>query len=198
MSTNLILDRASKNLQALLAAAVKATADLGTLTTESIAKAHEIEDLEAKAAELASANETARREAAAELKLRVKEDSDAVLSELLKAGNLARISESDLSNVRSELAARVAADDKELKTAVAVAVAAAQRDAKAEAAQVEATNKVEVAEKNATIEQQKMQLAFMTQQNADLRKQIEDERAARIAIAQADSAKQGVIVNTGK
>ena len=198
MSTNLILDRASKNLQAMVAAATKASTDLGTLTTESIAKAHEIEDLEAKAAELASANETARREAAAELKLRVKEDSDAVLTELLKAGNLARISESDLSNVRSELAARVAADDKELKTAVAVAVAAAQRDAKAEAAQVEATNKVEVAEKNATIEQQKMQLAFMTQQNADLRKQIEDERSARIAIAQADSAKQGVIVNTGK
>ena len=128
----------------------------------------------------------------------MKEDSDAVLTELLKVGNLARISESDLSNVRSELAARVAADDKELKTAVAVAVAAAQRDAKAEAAQVEATNKVEVAEKNATIEQQKMQLAFMTQQNADLRKQIEDERSARIAIAQADSTKQGVIVNTGK
>ena len=46
--------------------------------------------------------------------------------------------------------------------------------------------------------QMKAQLDFMTQQNADLRKQIEDDRQARITIAQADAQRQGTVVNTGK
>ena len=129
MSTNLILERASKNLLAVQAAAAKAVTDLGTLTTEAVAQAEKIEDL---------------------------------------------------------------------KAAVAAAVGAAQRDAKAEALQVEATHKVATAEKDAQIQQQTTQLNFMSQQIVDLRKQIDDERTARVAIAQADSAKQAVQITTGK
>ena len=198
MSTNLILDRASKNLQAVLTSAAKATADLQTLTVESIAQAEKIEDLKAEAKALQGANDTARREAAAELKLRVKEDRVAVLTSLLKEDKLAHISEVELATLRQDLQLRINADDKELKAAVAAAVGAAQRDAQAAAAQVAAQHRVEMAEKDALNQQQTSQLTFMTAQIADLRKQIDDERAARIAIAQADSAKQGVTVNTGK
>ena len=198
MSTNLILERASKNLLAVQAAAAKAVTDLGTLTTEAVAQAEKIEDLKAAAAALQATNDSARRDAAAELKLRVKEDRTVVLASLLKEDKLAHISEVELSTLRSDLQLRVNADDKDLKAAVAAAVGAAQRDAKAEALQVEATHKVATAEKDAQIQQQTTQLNFMSQQIVDLRKQIDDERTARVAIAQADSAKQAVQITTGK
>ena len=198
MSTNLILDRASKNLQAMVAAATKASADLGTLTTESISVAERIEDLNAQAAELTAQNEHARRSAAAELSLRVKEDRDGTLQELLKEQGLANITLTEVDGIRKDLEARLAKDDADLKAAVAVAVANVTRDFKAEAAQAEANNKVATAEKDATIQQQKQQLEFMALQVTDLRQQITDERTTRLQIAQADAGKQGVIVNAGK
>ena len=198
MSTNLILDRAAKNLQAVQAAASKAATDLGTLVTESIAQAEKIEDLKLEASQLEEANAYARRSAAAELELRVKEDRSTTLQVLLREQGLAHISVAEVEGIRKELEARLAKDDADLKAAVAVAVANVTRDFKAEAAQAEANNKVATAEKDATIQQQKAQLEFMAAQVADLRKQIDDERSTRLAIAQADAGKQGVIVNTGK
>lgn len=198
MSTNLILDRSNKNIQAAAASIVKAATELQALAQTSEAVTLQIEDLNAEAAALAAQNATARREAATELKLQVQEDRRNVLQQLLKADNLALISEADLTNIRSELAATKIKDDSELKTAVAQAVAAAKRDASAEALQVEAANRVSTAAKDATIEAQAGKIEFLTEQVADLRKQLDAERNTRLAIAQADAGKQGVIVNTGK
>lgn len=198
MSTNLILDRSNKNMQAAAASIVKAAAELQALAQTSEAVTLQIEDLNAEAAALAAQNATARREAATELKLQVQEDRRNVLQQLLKADNLALITETDLTNIRSELTAIKIKDDAELKTAIAQAVAAAKRDAGAEALQVEATNRVSTAAKDATIEAQTGKIEFLTEQVADLRKQLDAERTTRLAIAQADAGKQGVIVNTGK
>ena len=198
MSSNLILERSIKAATAAAAAVAKASAELTAMTSTAEGLANSIEDQEAKLAELKAKNDTAFREGAAELRLRVKEDADTVLAELLKSNVLADISNEELAALRKQVETLLAKDDAELKTAVAVAVAQADRVAKAAALELDAKYRVDTASKDATIMQMKAQLDFMTQQNADLRKQIEDDRQARITIAQADAQRQGTVVNTGK
>ena len=198
MSSNLILERSIKAATAAAAAVAKASAELTAMTSTAEGLTNSIEDQEAKLAELKAKNDTAFREGAAELRLRVKEDADTVLAELLKSNGLADISNEELAALRKQVETLLAKDGAELKTAVDVAVAQADRVAKAAALELDAKYRVDTASKDATIMQMKAQLDFMTQQNADLRKQIEDDRQARITIAQADAQRQGTVVNTGK
>lgn len=198
MSANLILERANKALQTTVAAINKAAADLGTLVTQAEAVSLQIEDKNAELAALQAQNDTAYREGAAELRLRVKEDRDTVLSELLNQAGLARVSQEALGQLQNSLQQALNKDEAELKTAVAQAVAAAQRDAKAAALQVEAANRVETANKDATINALNSKVEFMTQQVVDLRAQVEAERNTRLEIARADAGRQGVVVNAGK
>lgn len=198
MTTTLVLDRANKALQNTVATLAKTVADLGTLAQQSEAVTLQIEDQNAQLAQLQAANDTAFREGAAELRLQVKEDRDSVLTALLNEAGLARISGENLTALQTNLAEALRKDDTELKAAVAQAVAATQRDAKAAAVEVAARNSVENAGKDAKITSLEGQLAFMTQQVANLQGQIEAERATRLSIAQADAGRQGVVVNAGK
>ena len=192
------LTRASTTLQGTVAQVEKVVADLQALVTVSSAMATKIEDQQAESAAIAAENEVARREAAAELRLQVKEDRAAVTSELLAEAGLARITQAEVDAIRADLAAKVAADDKELKTAVAIAVQAEKRDALAAAAQVDAANKVAAAQKDATISMQEDKIKFLGTQVQQLQAQIEAERTTRLEIARAEAQKQGVVVNNGK
>lgn len=198
MSVNLVLDRANKTLQATVANLAKTAAELTTLVQQSEAVSLQIEDKNAELAALQAANDTAFREGAAELRLRVKEDRDTVLTQLMADAGLARISGENLTALQTNLAEALRKDEAELKAAVAQAVAAAQREAKAAAVEVAARNSVENAGKDAKITSLEGQLAFMTQQVANLQGQIEAERSTRLSIAQADAQRQGVVVNAGK
>lgn len=194
----IVLARATKGLETQAAALGKIATDLQGLVATSVGVVQQIEDLTAQAAELEESNAAKRRAADAELKLRVKEDRDAVLAELLKQGKLANITSAELESLKGELAAKNASDDKELKTAVAIAVQAANRDAAANAAQVDATNKVNMAQKDATIMMQDEKIAFLQSQVVQLQGQIDADRSTRLAIAQAEAQRQGVVVNNGK
>lgn len=198
MSANLILDRANKALQTTVATLAKTAADLTTLVQQSEGVSLLIEDKNAELAELQAANDTAFREGAAELRLRVKEDRDTVLSQLMSETGLARISGENLTALQTSLAQALQKDDAELKAAVAQAVAAANREAKIAAMEVAAKNSVENAGKDAKITSLEGQLTFMTQQVQNLQAQIEAERSTRLSIAQADAQRQGVVVNAGK
>lgn len=194
----IVLARATKGLETQAAALGKIATDLQGLVATSVGVVQQIEDLTAQAAELEESNAAKRRAADAELKLRVKEDRDAVLAELLKQGKLANITSAELEALKGELAAKNASDDKELKTAVAIAVQAANRDAAANAAQVDATNKVNMAQKDATITMQADKISFLQSQVVQLQGQIDADRQTRLEIAKAESQRQGVTVNNGK
>lgn len=194
----IVLDRAQKALAAQSANLVKVATDLQGLVATSEGVVQKIEDLTAQAAELEAANATKRREADAELKLRTKEDRTGVLTELLKEGKLANITQAEVDSLRAELAAKLAADDKDQKVAVAVALAAAKRDSDAVMAGVVADNKVAAAQKDAQITMQADKITFLGTQVAQLQGQIDADRAARLEIAKAESQRQGVVVNNGK
>lgn len=195
---SVILERANKALQTTVVGIEKTISDLQAMVQASEALAIRIEDQNAESAALAAANEETRRSAAAELRLQLKEDREAVTDGLLKEAGLARITQAEVDSLRADLAAKVASDDAELKKAVAVAVQAANRDAQAVAAQKEADVRVAVAQKDAQIVNLTEKNAFLTQQIAQANLTIEAERQTRLEIAKADAQRQGVVVNNGK
>lgn len=196
--SQIILARATKGLDTAAAGMLKVATDLQALVQESAQTAMQIEDLQAQARALADANEIARREAAAELKLRIREDREAVFTTLLKETGSARIQTDALAALEAELVAVKAKDASEQNAAVAAAVAVAKRDAQVAAMQADAQNKVATATKDAQISTLTDKITFLTEQVKSLQKQVEDERNTRVEIAKAEANRQGVIVNTGK
>lgn len=194
----IVLERSNKGIQASVAAMKKAAEDLGNLVTQSEALTLQIEDKQAELAALTSRNDTAIREADAELRLRIKENREKVLSELLAESGLAKIPALELDALRKELASALAKDATELKAAVDQAVNAANREAASVAALKEAETKVAAAQKDATIDGLKDRVTFLTEQTKQLQGQIDSERATRLEIAKADSARQGVVIQQGK
>lgn len=197
-ASQVVLERANKSLQGTAASLAKAAADLATFTTTVEATTLKIEDLQLQAAELEARNDVRLRELDAELRLRVKENEDKVLGELLNKGKLANITVAEVATLKAELAAAVAGNEEAVKKAVAETASAAYRDSRAAAAQVEADTKVAVAQKDAEINMQKEKINFLSAQVTQLQAQIEAERQTRLEIAKADSQRQGVTVNNGK
>lgn len=196
--TLIAIERATKNLQKIMADTIKATADFATITDRSQTIAMEIEDQQVALANLKAEFDTARRTADAELKLRVLEDSSAVLAELMNKFNRADISKDEVAALQSqvvllnnELANGIAAAKKEAQSAAYMQYS---NEAKANAA----AHALEIAQTKAQLEAKDKEIAFMSQQVEYLQKQIEAERATRLQVAQAEANKQGVIVNAGK
>lgn len=196
--TLIAIERATKNLQKIMADTIKATAEFATITDRSQTIAMEIEDQQIALANLKAEYDTARRTADAELKLRVLEDSRAVLAELLVKFGLAEVT----TEAVAELQSQVATLNNELTTGIAQAKKEAQQVAYThyanEATNLKAAHALEIANSKAQLEAKDKEIAFMAQQIAYLQKQIEEERATRLQVAQAEANKQGVVVNTGK
>lgn len=62
----------------------------------------------------------------------------------------------------------------------------------------ESSHQVEIATLKANNSSLLERISFLTAQNAQLQNDMQKEREARIQIAQAEAAKQGVVVNAGK
>ena len=151
---------------------------------------------------LISANErsieTQVREAAAEIRLQVKEDSDSVLGNLLADRDLVAITAIEKAELEqrvkeAELAAQqtefVAVKQAESKLHAAYKVELASRDSE---------YKVAVAEYAAGAKSDATTIALLKGQIASLEATIEANREAEIEKAKAAAQAQGVIVNAGK
>lgn len=194
----IIIERATKGLQKVSADLQKQLTDLTQMGTVSQELALKIEDQQLELASLQSQYSTARRTADAELKLAIMEDADKQLEILLKQFKLARVTEEDVRTLVERTAkaeADVAAGFQEAKdTALAQANAAYRAELNA----VNSKHSLESAELKANNAALTKEISFLNEQIKYLQQQLADERATRLAIAQADANKQGVIVNTGK
>ena len=196
--TLIAIERATKNLQKIMADTIKATADFATITDRSQTIAMESEDQQVALANLKSEFDTARRTSDAELKLRVLEDSRAVLTELLAKFGLAEVStegvaalQAQVVSLNNELANGIAQAKKEAQQAAYIQYS---NDVKA----VASAHALEIAQTKAQLEAKDKEVSFLSQQISYLQKQIEEERATRLQVAQAEANKQGVVVNAGK
>ena len=85
-----------------------------------------------------------------------------------------------------------------ISTAVKVAQNQLESVHKSTLERQESSHQVEIATLKANNESLQERNEFLQSQISTLQEQIASEREARISIAQAESAKQGVVINTGK
>lgn len=194
----IIIERATKGLQKVSADLQKQLTDLNQMGTVSQELALKIEDQQLELASLQAQYSNARRTADAELKLAILEDADKQLEILLKKFGLVRTTEEAVQSLvarATKAEADVAAGFQEAKdTALAQANAAYRAELNA----VNSKHSLESAELKANNAALTKEISFLNEQIKYLQQQLADERATRLAIAQADANKQGVIVNTGK
>lgn len=191
-------DRITKNMAAIIAAAAKTASELEPLAARATELADDIQERQSQLAALdVQIGETERRQRA-ELRVRLVENADQVLNELLSSRSLARISEHDVR----EMTARIDGAEEAKAAAVAAAekaVAGALHGTyRGQLTELEAKHRVDTAELTANTKSLMDRNNFLSQEVEQLRQQIADERNARIEIARSDATRQAVTVNAGK
>lgn len=191
-----VVDRSTKALTTAADGIVKAAADLQGIASLATGLAQDIEFKQNELDNLDDQLVAKQREQAAELRLRVREDEDKVLAELLKARGLVTKTPAEIKEVERQLAEALEDNQDAIDGAVQAKATELTVAAAAKLAAIEANHKVEIAQYKANAENSTTQIQFLTSQNTKLESQIEADREARIEIAKAEAARQAVTVNT--
>lgn len=193
-----VTDRSVKAIGTASSSLTKVVAELQALAGSSEAIAQEIQF---RQNELDSVNvqyDQKVAEAASDLRIRVLNNEDKVLEGLLKARGLVTIAPAELNQLKDDLSTALDATD----TAVETAVSAARREGDiskhAALSSQEAGHKVAIAELTANSKAKDDRITMLTEQLEAARSDLKAERETRLAIAQADAQRQGVVVNNGK
>jgi len=191
-----VVEQATKALNKATADATKIYANISILSEAAPALVEEIQILQGNLNALTEEYSEKFRKAKAELSLKLIENEQQVLESLMKKFNLATITHLDLEHLREDLLD--AKHDIEATVGKAVAIAKNQEKAAHEKTLLESQSnwKVEKAELVAKEQAAQHKIEMLTQQVQTLQETITAERTARIEIAQAESNRQGVTVNT--
>lgn len=160
-----------------------------------------ITDVEFQQNKLDNLNQTyiqKEREAKAELNIRIKENEVDVLNELLISRQLTSLPIQEHRALLSELEVLKKDNEASINAAVKVATEQLSVTHKGISDRQEAAHQVEIATLKASNTSLEERNQFLQTQIEALQNQITSEREARIAIAQAEANKQGVVINTGK
>lgn len=193
-----VADRSTKALVVATTGLAKIAADLSALSDSTVKLADDIEFKQSQLDNLNVEFDNKFRESAAQLRLRVLEDEDGVLIDLLQKRGLAHVKVSILNELENNLETALADNSQ----AVAEAEANGFRKGAAEFQQklkdAEAAHRIQTAELTAKSNAKDDRIALLLEQLEEARGQIKAERETRLAIAEADSKRQGVVLNTGK
>lgn len=193
-----VADRSTKALVVATTGLAKIASDLSALSESTVKLADDIEFKQSQLDNLNVEFDNKFRESAAQLRLRVLEDEDGVLIDLLQNRGLAHVKVSVLNELESNLETALADNSQ----AVAEAEANGFRKGAAEFQQklkdAEAQHRIQTAELTAKSNAKDDRIALLMEQLEEARGQIKAERETRLAIAEADSKRQGVVLNTGK
>lgn len=193
-----VADRSVKALVTAQTALAKVVAELAAGTTATAEVVDAIQQKEAELQGLQSQFDLKFAEQAQALRIRLLENEDKVLAELLSKGKLARISNEDLAELNVVLSTAQADNSKAIEAAVSAKSAQMYSQHNSEMKELKAKHDVESAATAAQVQSQATQITFLQAEVERLRKDIEAERNTRLSIAQAEAGRQGVVVNTGK
>ncbi len=193
-----VSDRSTKALINAVAGLDKVVGELSSLADSSAKLADEIEFKQSQLDNLNSEFENKFRESAANLRLRVLEDEEGVLLQLLQSRGLAHISASKVQDLQTQLEDAQTSNEIAVKEAVSKAQSDANREMNARLTAQESNHKVQVAELNANSKAKDDRIDLLTEQLEAARNDVKAERDTRLAIAQAEAQRQGVVVNAGK
>ena len=193
-----VADRSTKALVVAIAGLGKITSDLSTLGDITVKLADEIEFKQSQLDNLDIEFDNKFREASAELRLRIKEDENGVLKQLLSQFGLAYITNGALQTLQNDLAQA----NEDYSGMIADAESAGFRKGAAEfqakLKEAESAHRINVAELTAKSNAKDDKIIMLEAQVAQLQSDIKSERETRLAIAQAEAGRQGVVVNTSK
>lgn len=197
-----IIDNSVRALQQQAAATAKAAAQLAATLDGQVAEiqtnANTLADQEATIAANKAKVETQVREAKAEIRLQVKEDRKAVLAQLLTEDGLVATTQAEIDASNEAIQAAEAKAQRTEFEAVNAAQNALHNKYGAEISRLKAEHAVALAEFKANAKSDAAQISSLEGQVAQLRKDIEAERNARITIAEHESKAAGVTINQGK
>ncbi|WP_154943594.1 hypothetical protein [Klebsiella grimontii] len=193
-----VAERSTKALVKVVADGQKLFADLATLSQSTVTLTEEIEFKQGQLADIETQIGNTEREAKAQLRLRVIENEDKVLSELMRARGYAVISHVELDALNSDLVAAKTDNDFSVSEAREAGYQSAAAKFGAENRELVSQHKVELAEHKAQATAKNQRISDLEAQVVELRSQITAERDTRLEIARADAGRAGVVVNAGK
>nr|DAX06470.1 MAG TPA: hypothetical protein [Caudoviricetes sp.] len=193
-----VSDRSTKALVVAIAGLGKITSDLTALGDITVKLADEIEFKQSQLDNLDVEFENKFREASAELRLRIKEDSRAVLDELLSQFDMGSITNTALADLVNQVRTLQADYSAELADAEQTGFRKGAAEYQAKLKDAEANHRIAIAELTAKSNAKDDKITLLEEQLKEARAQNTAERETRLAIAQAESSRQGVVVNTGK
>lgn len=193
-----VAERSTKALVKVVADGQKLFNDLASLSASTVTLTEEIEFKQGQLLDIENQIAATERESKAQLRLRVIENEDRVLAELMRARGLATITGKELDELNSELVASKTDNEFAVSEAREAGYSAAAAKFGAENRDLVSKNKVEMADLNAQSTAKGQRIADLERQVEELRDQIKAERDTRLEIAKAEATRQGIVVNTGK
>ena len=198
----IIVDKSTRALAAAQTALTKTLTELNSGVESLIQQQTDLaNDIHFKGEELKSVEakvESTIREANAETRLRVLENEDKVLGELLSQRGLITTTPAAQKELEVQLKTAEAKAAQTEHESVKVAETALHAHYSSKLAAQESAHKVEIAELNANAKASVAEIAMLKEQLEQSREDLKAEREARVQIAQAESSRQGVVVNTTK
>lgn len=182
-----VAERSTKALVKVVADSQKVLAELASMADSNVILAEEIEFKQGQLADIENQIASTEREAKAQLRLRVIENEDKVLADLMKARGYAVITFSDLDSLNSDLVAAKTDNDFAVSEAREAGYQAAAAKFGAENRELASQHKVELAEFKAQAVAKNQRISDLEAQVSELRGQITAERETRLEIAKADA-----------
>lgn len=127
------------------------------------------------------------REHNADLALRIRENEEKTLSDLLKRTGRADVSVEELRDLRAEVETLSESQEEAVAKAVNAVRANAENAARAAQKELEAEHSVQTAEYKARIASLSSQIEYLTEQVKTYKQMLDDERAARVEAANASA-----------
>lgn len=189
-------DKAAKAMNSAAANLKKTFDGLESFVDVSHVLTSEIEDKQSELNALTQETEDAIRRAKAEMDLRILEDRKGVMLGLMEEFGMAEINHTALAMLQEQ----VVEAERDISDLVEKEVKAAESKLhsryNSQIATLEADHRVAVAEKDAAITAKNQEISFMHRQISSLEETVAAERKARVDVANAESQRQGVVVNT--
>ena len=193
-----VAERSTKALTKVVADGQKLFSELASLSASTVLLTEEIEFKQGQLADIENQIAVTEREAKAQLRLRIIENEERVLAELMRTRGLATVTTKELDELNSELVAAKTENEFAVSEAREAGYATAAAKFGAENRELVSKNKVEMADLTAQSSAKAQRIADLERQVEELREQIKAERDTRLEIAKAEATRQGIVVNTGK
>lgn len=177
------VDKSTKSMEKVIVDLNKVMTELTTLTDVASNLSFDIEEKSSELEQIKVNITESERKANAELSIRILENADKVLENLLKERSLARITYSELNELRSSLDLAKADNSEAIASAVASAEKSAAISYSASRSKLESDHAVASAKLEADNSSLQSKIAFLEQSVTDLKEMLKSEREARVEMS---------------